>query len=237
MNNDLNSLTSGMTGKGNWPYDALAAGTAKPAVDQLAAALATAQGAFDPIHRGKIVTVTMKSGGKYTFAYAPLESILRAVTPALSANGLSLSQDVIPSPEGAYVETTLFHSSGQKISNRVAVFQSGDGAQAYGSGLTYARRYGVTLLLCICADDDDDGNASEGNSVEVVKQPATPRVDPRVKEYVDRLNKAFELGIDGPVLSIVEELSEDQDLKVAVWGKLPSGMRSQIKAKIDEAKA
>lgn len=206
-------------------------------IKDLAAALSAAQGSFEPVHRGKIVTVTMKSGGKYTFAYAPLESILKAVTPSLAANGLSLSQGVIGSESGPYVETTLLHSSGQKISNQIAVFHSGDGAQAYGSGLTYARRYGVTLLLCVCADDDDDGNASEGNQVEVVRQPAAPRIDPRVKEYVDRLNKAFELGMDGPVLSIVEELSEDQDLKVAVWGKLPSGMRSQIKDKIEQAKA
>lgn len=206
-------------------------------LDQIATALAAAQGSFEPVHRDKVVTVTMKSGGKYTFAYAPLESILRAVTPALAANSLSLTQGVIPSPEGAYVETTLLHASGQKINNRIAVFQNGDGAQAYGSGLTYARRYGVTLLLCICADDDDDGNASEGNQVQVVKEPAQRGPDPRVKEYVDRLNRAFEVGFDGPVLSIVEELSEDQELKIAVWGKLPSGMRAQIKDKLAEAKA
>lgn len=206
-----------------------------PCVKDLAAALAIAQGAFDPVHRGKVVTVTMKSGGKYTFAYAPLESILKAVTPALAANGLSLTQGVIAGETGPYVETTLLHASGQQISNRIAVFHSGDGAQAYGSGLTYARRYGVTLLLCVCADDDDDGNASEGNSVEVVKQPSQPRLDPRIKEYVDRIHKAFEVGLNGPVLDITDELSSDQELKIAVWGKLPSGMRRQIKDWIDEA--
>ena len=210
---------------------------ADDSINDLAAALAIAQGAFDPVHRSKVVTVTMKSGGKYTFAYAPLEAILSAVVPALSANGLSLTQGVIGSENGPYVETTLLHSSGQKISNRVAVFHSGDGAQAYGSGLTYARRYGVTLLLCVCADDDDDGNAAEGNTVQVNKEPVPRGPDPRVKQYVDRLNKAFEVGIDGPVLSIVEELSEDQELKIAVWGKLPSGMRAQIKDKLAEAKA
>lgn len=205
-------------------------------VKDLAAALSIAQGSFDPVHRGKVVTVTMKSGGKYTFAYAPLESILKAVTPALAANGLSLSQGVIGSENGPYVKTTLLHSSGQQISNRIAVFHSGDGAQAYGSGLTYARRYGVTLLLCVCADDDDDGNASEGNTVEIVKQPHVRGVDPRVKEYVDRLNAAFEVGIQGPVLDITDELSSDQELKVAVWGRLPSGMRRQIKDWVDESK-
>ena len=203
-------------------------------LDQIATALAAAQGSFEPVHRDKVVTVTMKSGGKYTFAYAPLESILRAVTPALAANSLSLTQGVIPSAEGAYVETTLLHASGQKISTRIAVFQNGDGAQAYGSGLTYARRYGVTLLLCICADDDDDGNASEGNQVQVVKEPEQRHLDPRIKEYTDRINHAFELGISGAVLDIRDELKEDQELQAAVWGKLPSGVRRQIKDWIEE---
>ena len=37
--------------------------------------------------------------------------------------------------------------------NRVKIINSQEGAQAYGSALTYARRYGITLLLCVCADD------------------------------------------------------------------------------------
>ena len=205
-----------------------------PATNHLATALAIAQGAFEPIRRDKTVTVTMKSGGKYTFSYAPLESILRAVTPALAVNGLSLTQGVIGAENGPYVETTLLHASGQQISNKVAVFQSGDGAQAYGSGLTYARRYGVTLLLCVCADDDDDGNASEGNQVQVVKEPEQRHLDPRIKEYTDRINHAFELGISGAVLDIRDELKEDQELQAAVWGKLPSGVRRQIKDWIEE---
>lgn len=140
-------------------------------VGKLAEALAKAQGEFDPIRRERTVTVTMKSGGKYTFSYAPLEVILRATLPALASNGLAISQAVVD--DG--VETTLYHSSGQRLSNRVKIF-AGEGPQAYGSALTYARRYGVTLLLCVCADDDDDANAAEGNSVQVQKE-ATERTE------------------------------------------------------------
>jgi hypothetical protein len=60
--------------------------------ENLHSALAAAQGEFEPIKRDKSVTVSMKSGGKYSFSYAPLESILHAVTPALSRHGLSLTQ-------------------------------------------------------------------------------------------------------------------------------------------------
>lgn len=238
-------MTENTASMSGWPYQRAAGndlnvGSALQAVipmpRALPAALAKAQGAFEQIRRDKTVTVTMKAGGRYTFAYAPLESILRAVSGALAANELSLSQRVVENAKGQQcVETILLHSSGESLSNQTQIFINGDGAQAYGSALTYARRYGVTLLLCVSADDDDDGNAAEGNDAQVVRE-AQPRNDPRVKEYVDRLNAAFEVGIDGPVLSIVDELSTDQELKIAVWGKLPSGMRSQIKTKIEQAK-
>ena len=32
-----------------------------------------------------------------------------------------------------------------------------------GSAQTYARRYGVSALLCITADEDDDGNGAGGS--------------------------------------------------------------------------
>ena len=74
--------------------------------------------------------------------------------------GFSLVQHV----EADFVVTTLYHAAG-RLSGSMPVFKTESGPQAYGSALTYARRYGVTLLLGICADDDDDANAAEGNEV------------------------------------------------------------------------
>lgn len=135
-------------------------------ISDLAAALAAAQGAFGPVPRDRTVSVSTRTGGAYTFKYAPLDTILGAVRQPLSANGFALSQDIIANGRRDYVRTTLYHTSGQWISNQVPVFASGDGAQAYGSGLTYARRYGVTLLLGIVADDDDDGNLADGRATQ-----------------------------------------------------------------------
>src|SRR5262245_39633960 len=133
----------------------------QPSLSQLATALAKAQGEFEPIKRDKTVTVAMKSGGRYTFSYAPLESILHAVAPALAANGLAITQAISLVDGKDFVETTLRHCSGDTLSNRIPLFVRDDGPQAYGSALTYARRYGVTLLLCVSADDDEDGNVAE----------------------------------------------------------------------------
>lgn len=150
---------------------------------QVAAALAAAQGAFPPIPRDRTVTVQprpkRKSDGTeywpppYSFSYAPLETILEKVRPALASNDLALLQSVVANDQGAeFVRTMLVHGSGEWFANETPLFTSGadNASQGYASGMTYARRYGVSALLCIAADDDDDGNANEDG--ERVKRPA-----------------------------------------------------------------
>lgn len=204
-------------------------------VSQLSAALATAQGAFAPVLRDKTVTVTMKSGGKYSFSYAPLESILHAVAPALSKNGLALTQAMVVVDGKDYVETTLRHSSGQSISNRIPLFVRDEGPQAYGSALTYARRYGVTLLLCISADDDDDGNAAEGNQAETTKQRG-PSQD-AIRALAQKFRDAADTGIDGRMLEVHDAANSDQELYKAAWVLLSASMRAALKAGIERARA
>lgn len=142
-------------------------------VSHLAGALAKAQGAFPVIPRDRTVTVKMRSrdgqpGGQYTFTYAPLSTIREKTRPALADAELAIVQAIIAEPTdgGGVVEvlrTTLLHSSGEWLACDVPMFSgTGDNkAQAYNSGATYARRLGVTLLLCIAADEDDDGNGGE----------------------------------------------------------------------------
>jgi len=200
----------------------------EPGSKDISAALAAAQGDFGAVTRDKTVTVTMKSGGKYTFSYAPLESILHAVKPALSKNGLSLTQAMIVIDGKDYVETTLRHASGQTISNRIPLFVKDDGPQAYGSALTYARRYGVTLLLCISADDDDDGNAAEGNSAEQKLKEASTAA----KLLASSFKAALKVG-DKKVSEVHESANRDQELYNEAWGLLDSKERREIKAAVE----
>lgn len=140
---------------------------------QVAGALAKAQGAFKTIEKNKTVKVKTRTGGEYTFAYAPLETIMSAVRGALTEQELGLTQGVVVNDRGEeMLRTTLIHASGQWIANETPVLVAAgeNGAQAYGSAITYSRRYGITQLLCVCADEDDDGNAAEGNGVEKVNR-------------------------------------------------------------------
>ena len=105
--------------------------------------------------------------------YADLGSILREITPVLSKHGLSVMQFPVGDLQ---LVTMLLHSSGQYFKS-VSVLRPQDAVvrrgqttaddvraitpQAYGSALTYQRRYTLAALLSLCIDDDDDGNRSQ----------------------------------------------------------------------------
>ncbi len=144
----------------------------------VAAALSDAQGEFPPILREREVTVS-SDRGTYTFAYAPLEVIMASIKKPLAKHGLALVQTIINGDQGGdFIRTTLTHDSGEWLAGDTPIYVRPDKhgnvtAQAYGSGITYARRYGVSSLLCLSTDEDDDGNASEGNAITKSKPTAS----------------------------------------------------------------
>jgi len=147
-------------------------------IAQVASALAAAQGEFPPIPRNKTVTVKTRSGGAYTFSYAPLDAILGAVRSALAKAGLALTQAVVTDANNTdNLRTILLHSSGEFLANETPIYSTGgdNASQAYGSGLTYARRYGITALLCIAADEDDDGNGENDDFTRVTRGDGNER--------------------------------------------------------------
>lgn len=215
---------------------------------ELASALAKAQGGFKHIARDKTVTVRTKTGGTYSFSYAPLESIMGAIKEALTSNGIALLQDI---REGKVV-TILLHSSGEQwVSGGTVINVSEQGAQAYGSGLTYARRYDLTLTLGLCADDDDDGNAADGNQasprpaeLKNLKEPITPTTgawDNVPKERHEPLRRIgngvidqFSNGTPEAALDYLDELGLDNEEKICIWTMLDSKMRATLKKLGDE---
>lgn len=95
-------------------------------------------------------------------SYANLNSVREAVTPALNDNGISVLQPTVEINGQAFVETVLLHESGEWLSGTTAiVVGKANDPQAAGSGISYARRYGLQSLLSIGAEDDD-GEAAMG---------------------------------------------------------------------------
>jgi hypothetical protein len=157
----------------------------------ISAALAAANAEFPPIEKNKNVEVKMRNGGTYWFSYATLDAILHAVRLPLAKNGLALMQAEVQHEVNVYddggrivavdrelmMETRLLHSSGEWFANTtpILIAEGDNAAQAHGSGASYARRYGVSALLCLASDEDDDGNEADGNSVKPARAPGGRR--------------------------------------------------------------
>lgn len=135
-------------------------------IDKIAGALAKAQAAFTNPPRNREVMVRSDKGS-YTFAYATFDAILDVVRKPLTENEMSYTQTVEFSEDGKpRVVTTLMHSSGQWIGSTLPLMADRPGNQAFGSALTYAKRYALTALLGVAADEDDDANGADGNGIE-----------------------------------------------------------------------
>lgn len=131
-----------------------------PTIDQIAPALCAAQAILEPAKKNA-------QNPAFRSKYADLAACFEACRQVLPKQGLAITQVLLPQsdPSLICVRTILLHTSGQWISSD-CVLNSGSGgarnpAQAAGSAITYARRYGLCALVGIVADDDDDANACQ----------------------------------------------------------------------------
>ena len=106
--------------------------------------------------RKEITGVTKDSDNPfYKSKYADLTSIIQAVNKELLNNDLIITQPTQVVDGKLYLVTQLTHSSGQWVRGYLPVLNKKGDDQGQGSGITYARRYGLQALLNIPAFDDD----------------------------------------------------------------------------------
>lgn len=130
----------------------------------LFAALAKAQGEFKAIEKNREVQIQMRSGGSFKFRYADLEEIISKTRPALAANGLSLFQTLDTAADGALLCCVLAHSSGASVRSEHKLPKNLDAdPKTFGATISYFRRYLVTALLGVAADDDLDEDGQEAD--------------------------------------------------------------------------
>jgi len=95
-------------------------------------------------------------------SYADLNSIREACMPALNKHGIAVLQPTVQVDGKNYVKTLLLHESGESIESLTEIiFNKPNDAQAQGSGITYARRYGLQSLVNVGAEDDYGNKAVE----------------------------------------------------------------------------
>lgn len=150
------------------------------AIGELAAALAKAHAEITPPTKGKTAKIESQKGS-YSYKYADLADVIECYKAPLSKHGLAIAQTMKPDGGLILLTTTLLHSSGQWIGSDYPI-ASYPRPQEQGSAITYARRYAVTALLGIAAEDDDDGAAAQHAKA---RDEEPPSVHPDVSAILD----------------------------------------------------
>lgn len=125
----------------------------KGAGSQLVKALIAAKKDFKALVKNKV-------NPHFKNKYADLAALHDAVDEALSKNGLTVMQPLcFDEKYGHVIRTELLHVSGESKESMYPL-PGGVKSQELASAITYGRRYSLSSLLGIAADDDDDGEAS-----------------------------------------------------------------------------
>lgn len=133
-------------------------------LNELAGALAKAQGAMNNASMNRI-------NPHFKSKYADLAALWDAVRKPLSDNGLSVVQII----RDGSLHTMLLHTSGQRLCSDYPLPATAR-PQEMGSALTYARRYSLSALVGIAADEDDDATAAN-QSVGTKQTPVSNAAD------------------------------------------------------------
>lgn len=121
--------------------------------------------------------------------YADLTSVAEACRVQLAANNIAVTQTTTISETGApLLITTLMHSSGEWIRGFMPILASKADAQAFGSALSYARRYALAGIASVCTSDDD-GETAVGRGAQSPKVAALP--EKISKEQLDQISHAM----------------------------------------------
>jgi hypothetical protein len=97
----------------------------------------------------------------YKSKYANINSVIDAVKAPLNNNGIALIQSLSPSDDNKlHLTTRLIHSSGEWIEDTAVCPLQKQDPQGLGSAISYIRRYSLSAMCAVYADDDDGQSAA-----------------------------------------------------------------------------
>lgn len=145
-------------------------------VSEIFSALSAMQGELQPAFKDSV-------NPHFKSRYADFYACKSSAQDVMAKNGLAAIQDILSDPDKGLigVKTLITHKSGQWIS-------SGDTwckpksllPQDVGSAATYLKRYSLSAMLGIVADDDDDANHAQGKEPVKTIAPPAKKVDDKI---------------------------------------------------------
>jgi len=187
-------------------------------IKEITTALAKAQIAFLPILRTAEVDYPTTTGRK-KYNYAPLSEVIEATKKALSDNGLVVTQTTKLIEGNNILETLLSHISGEWLSGELYIGKQDQPPQSEGSSLTYKRRYGMSAILNVSSEEDDDAEGAK--SKEEKPKGASSITEP--KKIIAQANEDIEklwpdgkpapssVGNEAEIASTTKEVAEHSE--------------------------
>ncbi len=129
---------------------------------RIAAALAAFQSDLPKITKSQEAEVKSKDTGKrlYTYKYADLADLSAAVLPALAAQGIAWTCPTVMTDRGLILRGQLIHESGERLEAVWPLPNTSD-SKALGGAVTYGRRYLLSTLTGVAAEEDNDAAHTE----------------------------------------------------------------------------
>jgi hypothetical protein len=193
-------------------------------ISELTKALSSAQGQFKGV---------LKEKSGHNYKYAELNSYLESIRDPLSTNNLAITQVI--SEDGAALITYLLHESGQWIRSffplKANSLKSGNEIQAFGSVISYARRYSIAAILRLAQEDDDHQSHKGSSNYKHEPMPPLPPINKQLPASPlsdDKITKKLTL------LTSLKNLCKDTGINIIEFGKF-FGLNSENVEQLQDA--
>jgi hypothetical protein len=174
-----------------------------------------------------------KTNPAFRSKYADLSSVMDACQEALAEHVICWTQWPVHSEDGRLHLVTRLAHAGQWIRARMSLPVGGKGdAHAYGSALTYARRYALAAAVGV-APEDDDGNAASGrrDDRDDERKPPKSSGGDNLKKLQDSVRLKYEqLGGKSwmPWSAVLEAAAADGSASFDNMRRLDAWLKSQL---------
>ena len=133
-----------------------------------------------------------KTNPHFKSKYASLTSIRNTALPILAKHGIAVTQPGVQLDSGTWVIRTILSKGSETMQGDIPIIADKGNAQAFGSAMTYAKRYGLSAMVCIASDEDDDGNEATKSppNTDYITIDQVKEIDAEIKR-VDADKKKF----------------------------------------------
>jgi hypothetical protein len=209
-------------------------------------ALSSFQGECPIIKKSKSVNNSEDKGGGKRYSYAPLDEIVKQVSPILAKYGLSYSITVAQDEKSVEAKVRSTHIAGhsEETGFKVPIDEKAymNAPQKFASALTFAKRYAFCNAFGILTGDEDNDAITAGgvkSSISTGKVVPTPHSTPKTgketaEEAYQKVAKMLMASSNIDVLITYSEKLAKEKSKIGFTKKQIAGLQAIISGRVNE---